>query len=813
MAEGPVRRSLIAILAIDAVGYSRQMGRDATATLARLQTYRALIDAAVARHGGQVFGVAGDSEMAVLPAAPAALACALAIQQAIAEENAALPKDRQMPVRIGINYGTVLVEGDGVFGDDVNIAARVEALAGPGGICLSGAVFEQLDDTIACGYEAYGPQRLKNIAQRVRVYRVRTEPEMVGWVVPGKPPRPRKYWRAVAAAALVAVALAGLWNMVLRDEVGQWQATAAARQATAAAERLRGEQLLASLLAAEGRIEAERARGAELLAALRAAERTAAARLAAAAEAARRAAQRQAEEAARAAALLQSLQAAERRAAAERRRTEELLGSLQAMEQRAAAAQGERRAERAGARRQAAALLASWQATERQAAAERGRAQKLVAALQQAERRASADAAAHTARQAELARTAAAERARAEQVLAALRAAEQRASDELKSGAAYLAALGQTGDAGKRARAETLLVRLRSIDRTATAERLRAERVIASWGARGGGDAAGAAAAEPSTADRTAEPPHAARARAEALLARWRETERRAAAKRATAAALLTRLRQPEIQVPPRPQPKPAAFRSAKPTTTRPAPAPTDDASPPRSAAPIRAAGRLAAVGKIDGRIAAAALARAGTEPPPAGRAAAATAPDESAVYPKRASVGGRVRQPRGQRRAALVEPLSIAAVERQLRDRKAALHESLQAYIDQRPELFRMAQPRVTAIWGITVVSLQIDAFRVRVTFDADGSLYTNARFTYEWTLTLRLENDDIRIAGHTSAETRSTAAEPESTAAVERHLRDRKAALHESLQAYIDQRPELFRMAQPRVTAIWGAFRVRVT
>ena len=421
MAEGPITRSLIAILAIDAVGYSRQMGRDEEATLARLHSYRQLIGDQVERHGGQIFGVAGDSEMAVLPEAETALACALAIQQEVAEENAALPEDRKMPLRIGINYGTVLIEGDGVYGDDVNIASRVEALAGKGGICISGAVFERVQDTrigdtIPCGYEAYGPQRLKNIAQQVRVFRVRTEPEMVGRVVSGKPPRPRQIWRAVAAAALVAVAAAGLWNLYLRDEVALWQETAAARQATAAAERRRGEQLLASLLAANGRIEAERARGAELLAALQAAERSAAERLEVAAEAARRAALRQAEEAARAEALLASLKAAEGRAAAERRRIEDLLASLQAMEKTATAAKGERRAERAATRRQAEALLASWQASERQAASERGRAAELVAALEQAEQRATAEAATQAARQAERARHAAADQARAEQV-------------------------------------------------------------------------------------------------------------------------------------------------------------------------------------------------------------------------------------------------------------------------------------------------------------------------------------------------------------------------------------------------------------
>ncbi|MCH8155684.1 MAG: hypothetical protein IH786_10575 [Proteobacteria bacterium] len=199
MAKQQVTRSLGAILAIDAVGYSRQMARDEEATLKTLQAYRAAIAGLVARHGGRVFGVAGDSEMAVLPHALEALACALDIEQAIEALNAELPAERRMPLRLGIHFGKVLIEGDHVYGDDVNVAARVEGLAGKGGICLSGAAFDRVNGRLPLGFEAYGPQKFKNMDRPVRVYRLRNEPLMVGRVVTGKPPIPRSRWRLVAA--------------------------------------------------------------------------------------------------------------------------------------------------------------------------------------------------------------------------------------------------------------------------------------------------------------------------------------------------------------------------------------------------------------------------------------------------------------------------------------------------------------------------------------------------------------------------------------------------------------------------------------
>lgn len=361
MANRQVTRSLGAIVAIDAVGYSRHMGRDEEATRRTLQTYRELIAERVARAGGRVFGVAGDSAMAVLPDTLTALTCALDIESAVEALGATLPEARRMPLKIGIHFGRVLVEGEDAYGDDVNIAARIEALAGAGGICLSGPAFERVEGVLSLGYEAYGPQRLKNITRPVAVYRVRREPEMVGRVVPGKAPRPRSRWRLVAAVAALVAAGAGVWGLYLQDQ---------------AAERAAG--LRAALHDAESRAADERGRTAELQAALQAAAREAA---------------RQSAEAARTETLLAGLREAEARAATERRRAEGLLAELQSARAVAGTAEA-RRAER----QRAEALVVSWQIAERRAGVERARLEGLLGGLDAAATRAADRADAASAR-------------------------------------------------------------------------------------------------------------------------------------------------------------------------------------------------------------------------------------------------------------------------------------------------------------------------------------------------------------------------------------------------------------------------------
>jgi adenylate cyclase len=172
-----VARKLAAILAADVQGYSRLMGEDEVGTLRRLTAYRDVTDALIHHHRGRIVGTAGDSILAEFASAVDAVQCAVDIQQALKTKNADLPEERCMAFRIGINVGDVIVEGPQIYGDGVNIAARLEALAEGGGICLSGTVCDQVENKLALGYEYLGEQTVKNIAKPVRAYRVRREAE------------------------------------------------------------------------------------------------------------------------------------------------------------------------------------------------------------------------------------------------------------------------------------------------------------------------------------------------------------------------------------------------------------------------------------------------------------------------------------------------------------------------------------------------------------------------------------------------------------------------------------------------------------
>src|SRR5262245_7458626 len=173
-----LERKLTAILAADVQGYSRLMEADEEGTLHMLTAYRAVTDTLIDHHRGRIVGTAGDSVLAEFASAVEAVQCALAIQQTLKEKNAALSPERQMAFRIGINVGDVMVEGPQIYGDGVNIAARLEALAEGGGICISGTVYDQIENKLALGYEYLGEQSVKNITKPVRVYRVR-EPEAI----------------------------------------------------------------------------------------------------------------------------------------------------------------------------------------------------------------------------------------------------------------------------------------------------------------------------------------------------------------------------------------------------------------------------------------------------------------------------------------------------------------------------------------------------------------------------------------------------------------------------------------------------------
>ena len=173
---GPARaeRRLAAILAADVAGYSRLMGADEEGTLERLKALRCeLLDPKIAAHHGRIVKTTGDGLLVEFASVVDAVRCAVAVQQAIPERNTDVAADSSIELRIGINLGDVIVEGDDLYGDGVNIAARIEALADPGGVFVSNTVHDHVRDRLPFVFEDLGEQQVKNIARPVRVYRVR----------------------------------------------------------------------------------------------------------------------------------------------------------------------------------------------------------------------------------------------------------------------------------------------------------------------------------------------------------------------------------------------------------------------------------------------------------------------------------------------------------------------------------------------------------------------------------------------------------------------------------------------------------------
>src|SRR5262245_47104347 len=169
-----VERRLTAILAADVAGYSRLMGADEEGTLAQLMAHRrALVDPKVAEHRGRIVKTTGDGMLAEFASVVDALRCAVEVQRGMADRNAEVPQDKRIEFRVGIHQGDVIIEGEDIFGDGVNVAARLEGLAEPGGIGVSARVQEDALGKLEIAFENAGEQQLKNIARPVGVYRVR----------------------------------------------------------------------------------------------------------------------------------------------------------------------------------------------------------------------------------------------------------------------------------------------------------------------------------------------------------------------------------------------------------------------------------------------------------------------------------------------------------------------------------------------------------------------------------------------------------------------------------------------------------------
>ena len=169
-----VERRLAAILSADVKGYSRLMGADDVATVEMLTAYRTAMTALVSQHRGRVVDSPGDNLLAEFPSVVDAVECSVSIQEELNERNTGLSIERRMDFRIGVNLGELIVEGDRIYGDGVNIAARIQELAEGGGVCISGSVCDEISSKLSLDCEPLGEQSLKNIDEAVRVYRVRT---------------------------------------------------------------------------------------------------------------------------------------------------------------------------------------------------------------------------------------------------------------------------------------------------------------------------------------------------------------------------------------------------------------------------------------------------------------------------------------------------------------------------------------------------------------------------------------------------------------------------------------------------------------
>jgi class 3 adenylate cyclase len=177
MADNDVNRKLAAILSADVVGYSKLMADDEAATVSTLKQYRVAIGNVIERHKGRIVNAPGDNILAEFPSAVKAVQAAVEIQRSVKSRNVELPDDRRMRFRVGLNLGDVIEEDDGtIYGDGVNIAARMEALAEEGGICISSTIHDAVEGKLDFGFDFLGERPVKNIAKPVRVYRVRGEP-------------------------------------------------------------------------------------------------------------------------------------------------------------------------------------------------------------------------------------------------------------------------------------------------------------------------------------------------------------------------------------------------------------------------------------------------------------------------------------------------------------------------------------------------------------------------------------------------------------------------------------------------------------
>ena len=215
MAEKGFKRKLTAILSADAVDYSRLMGEDEEATVRTITAYREVLSTLIQQHNGNVLDSPGDNLLAEFASVVDAVQCAVAVQKEIKARNDELPENRRMQFRIGINLGDVIQEEDRIYGDGVNVAARLEGLAEPGGICISKTAFDHIESKLPYGYDFIGDQTVKNIAKPVGAYRVLLEPRVT---VSGKPLGKKR-----ATIRRMPILVGAVVILVIAVAVGIWQ--------------------------------------------------------------------------------------------------------------------------------------------------------------------------------------------------------------------------------------------------------------------------------------------------------------------------------------------------------------------------------------------------------------------------------------------------------------------------------------------------------------------------------------------------------------------------------------------------------------
>jgi adenylate cyclase len=210
-----MERRLSAIFAVDMVGYSRLIEADEVGTLERQKVHRKkLIDPSFEQSNGRIVKEMGDGLLVEFPSVVDAVQCAVTIQQVMVEREADVADDQRIQYRIGINLGDIVVEGDDIYGDGVNVAARLEQLAEPGGICISGTAYDQMRSNVQVGYESLGEVQVKNIERPIRAYKVLIDPDQAGKVIEAAASTRGKNWRwpvSVAAVLLIAILSSGAW--------------------------------------------------------------------------------------------------------------------------------------------------------------------------------------------------------------------------------------------------------------------------------------------------------------------------------------------------------------------------------------------------------------------------------------------------------------------------------------------------------------------------------------------------------------------------------------------------------------------------